>query len=111
MVMSQITRRINEDAAENTRNLWEISYDGQCPFFHSTPRRTATALVDALTKRLMKGWPQRTLNVKLLDQYDQTLWDATADVAAVLEATGWPGPGADREETICMLEAILIEDH
>lgn len=109
--MSQITRRINDEPAENTRVLWEISHDGQCPFFHYTPRRTATALVDVLTRRLTKGWPQRTLNVKLLDPDDRTLWDATADVAAVLAATGWPGPGADREETICLLEAILIEDH
>ncbi|MCC3299651.1 hypothetical protein [Arthrobacter caoxuetaonis] len=90
--------------------LWEISYDGQCPTFRSTSLLTATAVVDILTRRQMKGWPARTLTVKLLDEYDEAVWDATNDVAAVLETTGWPGAGSDRDTAISILDAILVDD-
>lgn len=92
------------------RRLWEISYEGQCATFHSTARRAGTALVDLQTRRMMKGLPARTMTVKLLDEHDETLWNATADVGAVLKATGWPSHEADRETVISLLEAILVTD-
>ncbi|MGK3708831.1 hypothetical protein [Arthrobacter sp. IK3] len=92
------------------RRLWEISYEGQCAAFHSTARKAGTALVDLLTRRMMKGHPARTITVKLLDEHDEVLWDATSDVADVLTATGWPGRNTDRDAVIDVLEAILVTD-
>lgn len=107
--MRQITMAVNPDAPA-PGHLWEISYDGKCPTFHATSARTAAALTDILTRRLLKGWPPRTLTVKLLDEYDNALWDATADVAAVLATCGWPGRDTDRTETISLLEAVLVDE-
>ena len=110
--MSQITRRIKDDPAENARSLWEISYDGACPSFHGSPDRTAAALVDIPTRRKRKGWPPRILTVRLIDSDDATIWDATADIGSVLAATGWPDcDDAEREATISVLSAVLIEEH
>lgn len=107
--MSTVTLHLDEPAPAPSR-IWEISSDGQCPAFHPTPRRAATALVDFTTRRQMKGWPARPLTVRLLDEEDATVWDASNNVAEVLGATGWPGPGVDRETAIGLLEAILVTD-
>lgn len=106
--MSAITV-VTEPAPAPSR-LWEISYDGQCPTFHHSSHRAATALVDIVTRRQMKGWPDRNITVRLLDEYDESVWEATSDVAKALSASGWPGPGADRETTIGILEAVLVTD-
>ena len=112
MVMRQITRRIKDDAAEHTRSLWEISYEGRCPSFYGSGERAATALVNILTRRKSKGWPPRILTVRLIDSEDATIWDATADIGSVLAATGWPDcDDAEREATISVLSAVLVEEH
>lgn len=107
--MSTVTLHFGEPAPAPSR-IWEISSDGQCPAFHPTSLRAATALVDFTTRRQMKGWPQRPLTVRLLDEEDSTVWDATDNVAEVLAAAGWPGPDADRDTTIRLLEAVLVTD-
>lgn len=108
--MSAITFHVTEPAPAPSR-LWEISHDGRCPQFHSTSLRAATALVDIMTRRQMKGRPQQDMTVRLLDETDTSVWDASINVAEVLAATGWPGPGSDRDTTISLLEAILVTDH
>lgn len=89
---------------------WAISHDRQRPALHPTSLLTATAVVDIMTRRQMKGEPAQPITVKLLDEFAEAVWDATDDVAAALKATGWPGAGSDRGTTISILDAILVDD-
>ena len=61
-----------------------------------------------VVRRMANGYTA-PLTVILLDENDQLIWDASPDVADVLQVTGWPAESsAGRDTVVGLLEAILV---
>lgn len=97
-------------AASVPGKLWEVKVGGAAGLFLSTPRKAAERIAATAERRLAQGRPIM-FTVFRLDDEDNPEWDASAAVAGIFAATGWPAVDCQvlRAYVVDVLEAVLVQ--
>jgi hypothetical protein len=108
------TRTAPRPASTTTGTLqWAVSDGAFENHFVASASEAAVWVTDEAMRRHRRG-EEPAVTVHLHDPFLGVLWDATADVADVFRATGWPRLDEDtlhlRATVIGLLADILVSD-